>query len=128
MGSSTIQELTDTEGEIIRLLVEVGLKTNEARVLVVFFRGKEMTSRDIERIADLRQPEVSVAITCLSKRRWVYVSNLITENKGRPVKLFDLKESVDEILDELRDGICAGHEQQMVLLGKIREILYQGVE
>ena len=123
MGSSAIPELTECEEEVIRLLVEIGLKTNEARILVVFFRGSELTSRELERIADLRQPEVSVAITGLSKRKWVFVSNLITENKGRPVKLFKLAEPIDEILDELRENISEGHDQQMVMLGRIREII-----
>ncbi len=123
MGSSTIQELTETENEVIRLLVEVGLKKNEACILVVFFRGARQKSRELERITDLRQPEVSVAITCLSKRKWVQVSDLITENKGRPVKLFILSRSIDEILDELRDGFCIGHDQQMLMLGRIREII-----
>ncbi|WP_319580449.1 hypothetical protein [uncultured Methanospirillum sp.] len=123
MGSSFIPELTDTENEVIRLLVEVGLKMNEARILVVFFRGAELTSREIERIADLRQPEVSVAITGLTKRKWVIVASLITANKGRPVKVFSLAEPVDAILDELRDGICEGHDQQMIMLSRIREII-----
>ena len=123
MGSSFIPELTDTENEVIRLLVEVGLKLNEARILVVFFRGAELTSREIERIADLRQPEVSVAITGLTKRKWVIVASLITANKGRPVKVFSLAEPVDAILDELRDGICEGHDQQMIMLSRIREII-----
>ncbi len=123
MGSSGIQELTECEEEVIHLLVEIGLKTNEARILVVFFRGSEQTSRELERIADLRQPEVSVAITGLSKRNWVCVSSLITENKGRPVKLFTLAEPIDDILDHLRENICEGHDQQMVMLGRIREIV-----
>jgi len=123
MGSSFIPELTDTENEVIRLLVEVGLKMNEARILVVFFRGEELTSRELERIADLRQPEVSVAITGLTKRKWVVVASLITANKGRPVKVFSLAEPIDTILDELRDGICEGHDQQMIMLSRIREII-----
>lgn len=123
MGSSYIQELTETENEVIRLLVEVGLKMNEARILVVFFRGADQTSRELERIADLRQPEVSVAITSLTKKKWIVVSSLITENKGRPVKVFSLSEPVDAILDELRDGICEGHDQQMLMLSRIREII-----
>lgn len=124
MGSSIIPELTETEEEVIHLLVEVGLKLNEARILVVFFRGTDLTSRELERIADLRQPEVSVAITQLSKRKWVMVGSLITENKGRPVKVFTLAEPIDEILNELRDGICAGHDQQIVMLTRIREIIH----
>lgn len=123
MGSSTIPYLTDTEGEIIRLLIEVGIKTNEARLLVVFFRGLELTSRDLERITDLRQPEVSVGITGLTKRRWVLVSSLITTNKGRPVKIFTLTKPIDGILDEIKDGISGGHDQQVAMIRRIREII-----
>ncbi|MDD3052671.1 MAG: hypothetical protein PHR06_16245 [Candidatus Cloacimonetes bacterium] len=123
MGYSAIPSLTDSEEEVIRLLVEVGLKTNEARLLVVFFRGLEPTSRDLERIADLRQPEVSVAITGLSKRRWVCVSSLITANKGRPVKIFKLTQTIDFILDEIKESFSTGHDQKMIMLGRIREII-----
>ena len=124
MGHSTIPTLTDAEEEVIRLLVEVGLKTNEARLLVVFFRGLTPTSRELERITDLRQPEVSVGITGLSKRRWVCVSSLITANKGRPVKIFKLSGTIDDILDEIKDGISAGHDQEMIMLKRIREIIH----
>ena len=123
MGFSAIPALTDTEEEVIRLLGEVGLKTNEARLLMVFFRGLTPTSRELERITDLRQPEVSVAITGLSKRKWVCVSSLVTANKGRPVKIFALTKTIDGILDEIREGISAGHDQQVIMLGRIREIV-----
>jgi predicted transcriptional regulator len=123
MGSSAIPYLTDTEKEVIHLLVEVGLKSNEARILVVFFRGIEPTSRDLERITDLRQPEVSIAVTGLTKRKWISVSHLITANKGRPVKIFALIKTIDDILDDIKEGIATGHDQQMILLGRIREII-----
>lgn len=123
VGYSTIPSLTETEEEAIRLLIEVGLKTNEARLLIVFFRGAEPTSRELERIADLRQPEVSIAITGLMKHKWVCVSSLITANKGRPVKIFKLTGTIDDILDDIKCGISAGHDQDVVLLSRIREII-----
>jgi predicted transcriptional regulator len=123
MGTSTIPSLTELEEEVVRLLVEVGLKPIEARLLVVFFRGIEPTSRDLERITDLRHPEVSIGVTGLSKRKWVFVSDLITANKGRPVKIFKLNKPIDSILDEIREGISTGHDQQMVMLSRIREIM-----
>ncbi len=123
MGSSAIPSLTEIEEEVIQLLIDVGLKSNEARVLMVFFRGLQPTSRNLERITDLRQPEVSIAITSLSRRKWVCVSSLINENKGRPVKIFALSKTIDAILDEIRDGISGGHDEQMNLLRRIREIV-----
>ena len=125
MGSSAIAYLNDTEEEVIRLLVEIGMKAHEARLLAVFFRGIEPTSRDLERITNLRQPEVSIAITSLSKRKWVCVSSLINANKGRPVKIFKLAGAIDDILDEMKGGIVSGHNQQILLLTKIREILHR---
>ncbi len=125
MGSSAIAYLTDTEEEVIRLLVEIGMKAHEARLLAVFFRGIEPTSRDLERITNLRQPEVSIAITSLSKRKWVCVSSLINANKGRPVKIFKLTGAIDDILDEMKGGIVSGHNQQILLLTKIKEILHR---
>ena len=123
MGSSAIPTLTEIEEEVIQLLVDVGLKNNEARVLMVFFRGLQPTSRDLERITDLRQPEVSIAITSLSKRKWVCVSSQINANKGRPVKIFALSKAIDDILDEIRDGISGGHDEQIHMLMQIREII-----
>lgn len=123
MGAITVQSLTDAEEEVIRLLVDVGMKSIEARILTLFFRGHEMTSREIERITDLRQPEVSVGITGLSKRKWVRNSSQISASKGRPVKIFNLAKSVDDILDEIREGISAGHDQQVIMVRRIREIV-----
>lgn len=123
MGSSAIAYITDTEEEVIRLLVEIGMKSHEARLLAVFFRGIEPTSRELERITNLRQPEVSIAITGLSKRKWVCVSSLINANKGRPVKIFSLTGTIDSILDEIRGGISSGHDQQVDMLRRIREII-----
>ena len=123
MGSSTYQILTDSEEEIIHLLEDIGIKTIEARLLTAFFRGHEMTSRDLERITDLRQPEVSIGVTGLSKRKWVTVSSLISAQKGRPVKVFNLTRAIDQILDEIRDTIATGHDQQVAILRRIREII-----
>ena len=123
MGSSPVPYLIDTEEEVVRLLVEIGLKKNEARILVVFFRGIEPTSREIERITDLRQPDVSIGISELSKHKWVGISSLITANKGRPVKVFVLTKTIDTILDELSEKITIGYDQQMLMLKRIREII-----
>ena len=81
MGPDTVVHLSDTDIEIIDILSDVGLKSGEARVLVVLFKGYDLTSREVERISDLRQPEVSIAINQLIKRSWVYVTSHITEKK-----------------------------------------------
>lgn len=123
MEKSLITALTDTEEEVIHLLVEIGLKINEARILVIFFRGFEPTSRELERIADLRQPEVSVAITGLSKHNWIGITSLIKGNKGRPIKVFILTKPIDSILDDIKNKISADHDQQAAMLQRIRDLI-----
>jgi len=123
MRSSIIPTLTEIEEEIISLLIDVGLKKDEARLLMVFFRGLEQTSRDLERICELRQPEVSNAIMSLTKRNWIFISCLNTGHVGRPENIYALKKTPDAILDEIKDGISAGHEQQVMMIRKIIEII-----
>jgi predicted transcriptional regulator len=64
-------------------------------------RLKRATSRDIELGADLRQPEVSVAMKYLSGKGWVKSHEVHVENKGRPIKIWDLKVPVEKILDAI---------------------------
>jgi len=116
-------DLTRKEEEVIQILGEIGLKKNEARVLVIFMRGGELTSREIERYTDLRQPEVSIAITALTKRNWICTSNLITENKGRPVKLFTLAQPVDKILFEIKSDILGDFSKQIAYVDKVSTLV-----
>ena len=47
MGPDTVVHLSDTDIEIIDILSDVGLKSGEARVLVVLFKGYDLTSREL---------------------------------------------------------------------------------
>ena len=123
MRTANVMFFTEKEEEFANLLIELGTRRNVAKVLVFLANIPEATSRAIERGTDLRQPEVSIAITCLSKRKWVCISSLITVNRGRPVKIFALTGTIDSILDEIKEGISEGHDQHVIMLGRIREIV-----
>jgi predicted transcriptional regulator len=123
MEPDMIGNLTPKEEEVIQVLGEIGLKKNEARVLVIFMRGGELTSREIERYTDLRQPEVSIAVTALTKRNWICTSNLITENKGRPVKLFTLAQPVEKILFEIKSDILGDFSKQIAYIDKVSNLM-----
>ncbi len=114
-------EMNEEMTGIMRIM---GLKSNEARVLVFLMRGAEVTSREIERDTDLRQPEVSIAITSLMKKGWVKISNLLTENKGRPVKVYCLVAPADEIIDQIEESIEGDYNQQIELLERVRALIH----
>ena len=87
--------------EIADLFWDIGIRRNSARVLVLMLKDTDLTSRDIERSADLRQPEVSIALKDLMTRKWVKDVRTQTEKKGRPVVIYHLSTSLDDILEEL---------------------------
>ncbi len=110
--------------EIADLFWDIGLRRNSARVLTLLIKDVDMTSREIERVVDLRQPEVSIAITDLMKKRWVRIDHQITENKGRPMKVYHIAKTLDEILDELRETIIGSYEQKFEEIERVRNMLH----
>jgi len=115
---------SDMDEEMTGIMRVMGLKSNEARVLVFLMRGTDVTSRDIERETDLRQPEVSIAITSLMKKGWVKISNLLTENKGRPVKVYSLVAPADDIINQIEETIEGDFNNQIELLERVRTLIH----
>ncbi|MFA4861890.1 ArsR family transcriptional regulator [Methanoregula sp.] len=99
----TIQIFTKNEEEIIQLLTKIGIPRNGARILVYFSERTRACSHDIEYGTGLRQPEVSIALKYLAKRGWVKSREIVSEKKGRPVKIWTLTLPWTKILDSIRN-------------------------
>jgi predicted transcriptional regulator len=68
--------------------------------------GDEITSREIEKNSNLRQPEVSIAMRYLNDSNWVEIrEEKKTKGKGRPVKLYRLTTPLDEIVQSIEQRI-----------------------
>ena len=80
----------DKEDEkIVRLFTDLGMPRNLSKTLLYISQFDECKSADVERGADMRQPEVSVAISELSKKGWVKKRIEKKENeRGRPVHIY----------------------------------------
>lgn len=104
-----VEELSDKEEKVVRLLSEAGLNKNIAKVVVFLSKTGEAISRDIERAANLRQPEVSLAMKELKDWGWIKERELKKKGKGRPLKSYkltlDLKERVNELVEKKRDEL-----------------------
>ena len=101
MIQKTIQVFTEKEEEFVSLLTKIGTQKNVAKMLVYLARMKKATSRDLERGADLRQPEVSIAMRYLVGRGWVEFQEIPPETTGRSIKVWNLKVPVEKILDTI---------------------------
>ena len=104
-----VRELSEKEQRIVSLLVETGLNRNIAKIVVFLSRAGEAVSRDIERAANLRQPEVSLAMKDLRSWGWIKERELKKKGKGRPLKSYkltiDLKDIVAELVEKKRKEV-----------------------
>ena len=81
------------------LLIRTGMSRNVAKTLVFLSKREETTSVEIEKATGLRQPEVSIAMQELRRRRWVEKRDIKKEGKGRPVHAYRLATPFGEIVD-----------------------------
>lgn len=78
------------EVSTVDLLADTGMSRNVAKALVFLAGREETTSVEIEKATGLRQPEVSIAMQDLRRRRWVEKRDIKKEGKGRPVHAYRL--------------------------------------
>ena len=89
------------------ILVDCGFNLPLARILVFFLenRGKQLSSREIERGADVRQPEVSHGLADLIKRGWISeMEPLANVSQGRPIKQYMISVSSETIYGDIEGG------------------------
>jgi len=120
MRTKNVMYFTQEEENLANLLIRTGMKRNVARVLVYLAHNPEATSREIERGTDLRQPEVSLAMTALTRQRWVENHEIKAENKGRPVKIYHLSNPLVEIVDSIEREKREEANIQLSLIQEIR--------
>lgn len=91
--------LDKEDDEIIQLFSKLGMAKNIAKTLVYISQVDECKSADVEQGADLRQPEVSIALQELRKRGWVHKRDLKNKGKGRPVHLYKISTDLSDIVN-----------------------------
>ena len=74
------------------------MSKNLAKTLLYISQVDECRSAEIEHGADLRQPEVSVAMQQLQNKGWIKKRDLKKKGKGRPVHIYKLSLPIDDIV------------------------------
>lgn len=80
--------LDEKDNKAVQLFAELGMPKNLAKTLMYISQFDECRSADVEQAADLRQPEVSIAMQELRRRGWVKKRDLKGKGKGRPVHIY----------------------------------------
>ena len=101
MRNQSVKVLDTADMEFADTLMGLGLKRNVAKTLTYLKNVDEVTSREIERGSDLRQPEVSNAMRELKNMNWVIIREQKKPGKGRPFKIYRLDEKINSIIKQL---------------------------
>ena len=123
MNSPNYSTFNEKEEKIVDILAGLGIKKNVAKVVVYLSVVSEATSRVIERVTDLRQPEVSIAMRYLKENNWVEIQEKKKESKGRPVKIYRLSKPINEITDKIEGEMKLQTQNKLELLQALRDII-----
>jgi predicted transcriptional regulator len=104
VGGSTIRDVTikvadKKDLEFMLGLETLGMKRTVACVITFLKDQKERSSREIEVATGLNQPEVSIAMQILRERGWITEHEIKSSGKGRPLKIYALRATIDEIIN-----------------------------
>jgi predicted transcriptional regulator len=95
--------LDENDDKAVQLFAELGMPKNLAKTLMYISQVDECRSAEVEQGADLRQPEVSVAMQELRRRGWAKKRDLKKKGKGRPVHIYKLTKALPKILDSFEE-------------------------
>ncbi len=87
--------------EIADALISLGLGRNVAMTLAYMLNTNFSTSLDLERVARLGQPEVSIAMRQLKERDWISEREEKNTSKERPNRIYSLKVGFNDIIAQL---------------------------
>jgi predicted transcriptional regulator len=90
--------LDENDDKAVQLFVGLGMPKNLAKTLMYVSQVDECKSANVEQAADLRQPEVSIAMQEMRRRGWAKKRDVKKKGKGRPTHVYKLAINLPEIL------------------------------
>jgi predicted transcriptional regulator len=121
MKESTVKILDDKDMEFVETLRSLGVPRNVATLITFLANVDEASSREIEMGSDLRQPEVSIAMRTLRDNNWIEEKEIKREGKGRPMKVYSLKASIDEIIKHFEEEKMHESAQAMESIQRLKQ-------
>ena len=123
MKESTVKILDDKDMEFVETLRSLGVPRNVATLITFLANVDEASSREIEMGSDLRQPEVSIAMRTLRDNNWIEEKEIKREGKGRPMKVYSLKASIDEIIKHFEEEKMHESAQAMESIQRLKQLI-----
>jgi len=123
MKESTVKILDDKDMEFVETLRSLSVPRNVATLITFLANVDEASSREIEMGSDLRQPEVSIAMRTLRDNNWIEEKEIKREGKGRPMKVYSLREGIDSIIKHFEDENLHESAQAMESIQRLKQLI-----
>ena len=101
MKAKNLFVLDEKDDKAVQLFTNLGMPRNLAKTIMYLSQIDECRSADVEQVANLRQPEVSVAMQELRRRGWVAKQDIKGKGKGRPVHVYKSMVQLSEIMKNI---------------------------
>jgi predicted transcriptional regulator len=88
--------------EIIDILISLGVGHNIAKTLICLHKHGPSKSIDLQERCELRQPDVSIAISRLNELGVVNIVPMNSKGRGRPSHIYELAMPLEEALVPFR--------------------------
>jgi predicted transcriptional regulator len=123
MKTLKVKQLDEKDEEIADALIFLGMSRNVAMTLSYLQNTNSATSVDLERGANLRQPEVSIAMNELKERDWITEREEKKKpGKGRPYKIYTLKVGFNDIISQLEKQRMKAVDEAQAKIERLREL------
>jgi predicted transcriptional regulator len=123
MKRKNVYTLGKEDDKAVQLFARLGMPKNMAKTLLYLSQVPECKCADIEQFANMRQPEVSVAMQELRKRGWVKKRDLKKKGKGRPVHIYKPAMDLSEIWKSLEQEKLKEIESVKNDISKLKNII-----
>jgi len=116
-------QLNPQDEKIVHVFTDLGMPKNLAKTLMYISQVDECRSSEIERGANLRQPEVSIAMQHLQEKGWIERRDIRKKGKGRPVHLYKLKAPLANIIKSFEQEKLYEVEAVKKDLSELKELI-----
>jgi predicted transcriptional regulator len=120
--NTIIKVVDENDLAFMDCLQSLGVNRNVASLITYLKEVKEGSSRDIEMATGLRQPEVSIAMRTLRERGWIAEREIKSDGKGRPMKIYALGSTIDEIIGYYETQKTRESARTLEAIQRLREL------
>lgn len=116
--------MNSKEMKLEHILCKHGFSRSKARCMIFMLAIGTGTSKEIEKVMDLRQPEVSTSMKELYKEKMVEITTRQIQNqKGRPEKIYQLAKSKEVFVADIEKKMNHGMEKTIKNIDKLKKLL-----